>query len=103
MNKKKYLNKLQEKWGLNSVFQTIMVLVVFAVTGTTVVFIKPFLFSLIGFDHLKGIYSILVYVILVFPLYQVLILIYGFIFGQFTFFWNWEKKFVQRIIGKSRK
>jgi len=30
-------------------------------------------------------------------LYQILLLVYGFIFGQFRFFWEKEKKLVKRI------
>ncbi|MFY0591567.1 DUF6787 family protein [Roseivirga sp.] len=95
-----YLKRLQGKWGLKSLFQTIMVLIVFAFTGSTVLFIKPFLFELVGLDSIKGTKGILLYILLVFPLYQILILIYGFIFGQFAFFWEWEKKMFRRITGR---
>lgn len=98
-----YLQKLQAKWGLKTLFQTIMVLIVFAFTGSTVLFIKPFLFELIGFDSIEGVAGILLYIVMIFPLYQILILIYGFIFGQFAFFWAWEKKMVQRMTGRGRK
>jgi len=80
-----------------------MVLIVFAFTGSTVLFIKPFLFDLIGFDGIEGIAGILLYIVMIFPLYQILILVYGFIFGQFAFFWEWEKKMVQRMTGRGRK
>ncbi|MBO3699839.1 DUF6787 family protein [Roseivirga sp. E12] len=103
MEEKSYLKRLQDKWGLKSLFQTIMVLIVFACTGSTVLFIKPFLFDLIGFDSIEGIAGILLYIVMIFPLYQILILIYGFIFGQFAFFWAWEKKMVHRMTGRGRK
>lgn len=80
-----------------------MVLIVFAFTGSTVLFIKPFLFDLIGFDSVEGIAGILLYIVMIFPLYQLLILVYGFIFGQFAFFWAWEKKMVQRMFGRRKK
>ena len=35
--------------------------------------------------------------IIVFPVYQVLILIIGFLFGQFKFFWAFEKKMLVRL------
>ena len=92
------LQKLQDKWGLKSVFQTIMVLIVFAVTGSTVLFLKPLVFNLVGLEKIKGFSGIMLYLVLVFPLYQVLILLYGFIFGQFAFFWAWEKKFVTKFV-----
>jgi hypothetical protein len=45
------------------------------------------------------------YLILVLPLYQIFLLIYGFIFGQFKFFWEKEKLIFRRIVGifKSKK
>ncbi|GHE55954.1 DUF6787 family protein [Roseivirga sp. UBA1976] len=97
MSQRSFLEKMQNKWGLNSIFQTVMVLIVFAFTGSTVLFLKPFIFDLVGFEHITGFWGVLLYIVLIFPLYQVLILIYGFIFGQFAFFWNWEKQFVQRM------
>ena len=97
MAQKKFLDRMQEKWGLKSAFQTIMVLIVFALTGSTVLFIKPLVFNLVGFDKIRGIWGILLYIVLIFPLYQILILIYGFLLGQFAFFWKWEKEMVQRM------
>lgn len=97
MEKKKFLEKMQEKWGLRSAFQTIMVLIVFALTGSTVLFLKPFVFDLVGFESVTGFWGVMLYIVLVFPLYQVLILIYGFLLGQFSFFWNWEKQMVSRM------
>ena len=35
--------------------------------------------------------------IIVFPVYQVLILIVGFALGQFKFFWNFEKKMLIKM------
>lgn len=105
MSKNKFLERMQNKWELKSIFQTIMVLLVFAFTGSTVLFIKPLIFNLVGFEHVTGFWGILLYIVLVFPLYQILILIYGFLFGQFAFFWNWEKQMVKRmgkLFGKRR-
>jgi len=82
-----------------------MVLIVFAFTGSTVLFLKPLVFGLVGLESIKGVWGVLLYILLIFPLYQILILIYGFIFGQFAFFWNWEKQFFYRMgrLFKKRK
>lgn len=101
--KENFLKRLQAKWGLKSLFQTIMVLIVFACTGSTVLFIKPFLFKLVGLESLTGAWGVILYILLIFPLYQILILIYGFLFGQFAFFWKWEKAFFDRVTGKNRR
>jgi hypothetical protein len=39
------------------------------------------------------------YFILILPVYNVFLLFYGFVFGQFKFFWEFEKKFFKRIFG----
>jgi len=36
-------------------------------------------------------------VLLIFPFYQILIVLYGWLFGQFRFFWNFEKKMLSRL------
>ncbi len=40
----------------------------------------------------------IVYYILILPFYNILLLMYGFIFGQFKYFWAFEKRFFQRIV-----
>ncbi|TAG05744.1 MAG: hypothetical protein EAZ44_02980 [Cytophagia bacterium] len=96
-----FLVKLQEKWQLKGITQVVIVLIVFACTGTTVVFIKQPLFALLGIQ-LKGWIGFVLYLILILPLYQVLLLGYGFIFGQFKFFWEFEKRTWQRLFRKKQ-
>lgn len=90
---KSFLYRLKAKWGLENLFQVIMVLLVFAITGTTVVFLRKTLFELLGFDESSSFWlKSFVYILFVFPAYQGLLLLYGSLFGQFHFFWNKEKK-----------
>jgi uncharacterized membrane protein (DUF373 family) len=96
-----WLRKLQVKWKLKSIWQVILVLVVFACTGTTVLYIKKPIFALLGVDmSTGGFYKTFLYLLLVLPLYQLFLLFYGFIFGQFSFFWDKEKQFLRRITGR---
>jgi hypothetical protein len=39
------------------------------------------------------------YYILILPIYNVLLLVYGALLGQFQFFWDFEKRFFRRIFG----
>lgn len=98
-SKESFLEKLKEKWGLKSLFQVIMVLIVFSFTGMTVVLIRPVIFSWFGFDdQTKFITKSITYILLIFPMYQILILVYGALLGQFSFFWEKEKKLFSAII-----
>jgi hypothetical protein len=97
--KQHWFKRLQERWQVNA-FQAVIILIVFACTGTTVLFIKePLLNMIIGEEEKNWLHSLL-YFILILPIYNILLLIYGFIFGQFKFFWNFEKRFFKRMFGK---
>ena len=95
-----WTEKLKSKWGLKSTFQVLIVLVVFALTGTTVLFLKEPLFSAMGLtDKWSSTTQMMVYLITVVPLYQLLLLIYAALLGQFSFFWEYEKRTFRRISG----
>jgi len=97
-DKQGFLKKLQAKWDLQSLWQVVLVLLVFACTGMTVLFIKQPIFSLLNIDmETGGMWKTLVYLLLVLPLYQIILLMYGFVFGQFRFFWEKEKEFLRRF------
>lgn len=96
--RKPFLERMKEKWGLQSLFQVVIILIVFSATGMTVVFIRPLIFQLLGIENASGWLKTVSYLLLVFPLYQALLLGYGFIFGQFHFFWEKEKKLAHGIL-----
>ncbi|MFN3800831.1 DUF6787 family protein [Belliella pelovolcani] len=103
-NQPTFLEKLKVKWNLKSLQQVILVLVVFALTGFTILFIKKPIFDFLGISMEKGgFWKTVLYLLLVLPLYQIILLIWGFIFGQFSFFWEKEKEFFRRIKKIGRK
>lgn len=91
--------KLEKKWILTYKWEMIRVFLVFAMTGSSSVFISKPLFNLLGIN--KENFNIIIYWILyVFVgliFYQILLVTFGWLFGQFQFFWNFEKKMLIRI------
>lgn len=95
---------LKDKWGIESNWQFIVILWVFAITGSSSVYVaKPFL-DLIGLSRdsfadnwWSGWFYWSLRLLLIFPFYQVLLLLFGWLFGQFAFFWRFEKKMLQRM------
>ena len=83
-----FLQRLQSKWHLKSITQVLLVLLVFACTGTTILLIKNPILTFFGIERGggQGLMNTIAYLLLVLPLYQIMLLIYGFIFGQFRFF-----------------
>lgn len=103
MNKtsQNFLHRLQSKWNLKSLRQVVLVLVVFALTGFTILFIKKPIFDFLGISMEQGgFWKTVLYLLLVLPLYQIFLLAWGFVFGQFSFFWEKEKTFFRRIVGR---
>jgi hypothetical protein len=94
-----FLRRLQSKWQLKSLTQVLLVLLVFACTGTTILLIKNPILAFFGIEKGGGLMNTVAYLLLVLPLYQMMLLVYGFIFGQFQFFWEKEKQLVKRIGG----
>lgn len=92
-----WIEKLKNRWKLRSAWQVAVVLLVFACTGFTVLFIKkPLLTWLAGEQGNTTLASVLYYIFIL-PLYNVILLGYGFVFGQFRFFWDFEKRFMERF------
>ena len=103
-SKPNFLERLQSKWKLESLVQVVLVLIVFALTGFTILFIKKPIFDLLGISMERGgFWKTVLYLVLVLPLYQIILLIWGFIFGQFRFFWEKEKEFVRLVTGRRKK
>lgn len=94
-----FLQRLQSKWQLKSLTQVFLVLLVFACTGTTILFIKNPILAFLGIQRGEGqgLLNTFAYLLLVLPLYQILLLVYGGILGQFRFFWEKEKQLLKRI------
>tara|TARA_B100000683_G_C12362800_1_gene503753 strand:- start:101 stop:409 length:309 start_codon:yes stop_codon:yes gene_type:complete len=93
------MKKLKEKWGITSNFQLIIILLVFSITGSISVFIAKPSLSLIGLERTTVVPWIYwpARILIIFPIYQILILVIGALFGQFKFFWNFEKKMLSRF------
>jgi hypothetical protein len=88
-----FIQKLKFKWQLESTLQVFIILLVFSLTGSTVVYLPKFLFALVGFDDTTPFWlKTITYLLCIMPAYQLLILVYGFLLGQFDFFWKKEKK-----------
>ncbi len=93
------MNKLKERWGITSNIQILLILIVFAINGSFSAWVAEPVTSFIGIT--KGSINGFIYwplrILLIFPIYQITLPIVGFLFGQFEFFWNFEKEFLKKI------
>lgn len=92
------MEKLKQRWGVTSNFQLVIIFIVFAITGSLSAYLsKPFTNWLgITKEDLGGWY-LPIRLIAIFPIYQVLLVAIGTAFGQFKFFWWFEKKMLRSM------
>ena len=99
-----YFNRLKDKWAVKSNLQLVIIFVVFAITGSSSVKIAKPLLELMGIEisafeniFLGSVLYWIVRILIVFPIYQILLLFFGTLFFQFNFFWKFEKKILSRM------
>ena len=91
-------NKLIKIFKVKDFYQLIIIFIVFGITGSlSVVLGKYVLINIFGESFLNNDYYWLLRLILIFPIYQVLLIIVGALFGQFRYFWEIEKKILIRM------
>ena len=93
------MKKLKERWGITSNLQIVIIFIVFGITGSVSAYISgPLTNIIIGESELHWLIKLLIRIIVLTPIYQVLLLFFGYIFFQYKFFYNFVKKFMS-ILG----
>lgn len=97
--KRSVMQRLADRWGV-STGRALLILLVFICTGCTVLFLKRPLIAALFPDGEKPLWFSILYYVLILPIYNVLLLVYGAVFGQFRFFWDFERRFFKRVFGR---
>jgi hypothetical protein len=100
MNKTRaFIEKLKARWGITSTWQVILILIVFACTGFSTLYVEEQIYKLFHIPEENTWWiAVLLFIFITLPLYNAILLVYGFIVGQFKFFWNFEKRFFGSFI-----
>ncbi|WP_019038681.1 DUF6787 family protein [Psychroflexus tropicus] len=98
------MKKLKERWDIQSNFQLVIIFIVFAITGSLSAYLaKPVLVFLelsreaFPEHFFGGFFYYTLRILLIFPIYQILLVLIGTVFGQHKFFWAFEKKMLKRL------
>lgn len=95
--------KLENKWVVNQRWEIIRIFIVFAVTGSSSLVVSRPIIAFIGItkENLNVVVYWILFIIVSLICYQVLLVVFGWLFGQFRFFWAFEKKMLSRFgLGK---
>jgi len=88
-------------WKDHKVVHWLLVLATFACTGTVTARLDTWLTISMGYEKYDLVWWLLLIALL--PVYSVLLLAFGFIFGKWSFFKHKQQKFWGRLLGRNQK
>ena len=92
------LEKLKQRWEIKSNSQLLWILMTFAVTGSSISQLSKLIFPFLNVTEDSSIiYLAFLWIFVMTPIYMVLIIIIGTIFGQQKFFLKHQKKMLSRF------
>lgn len=90
--------KLMKKWGIRTNFQFWIIMIVFSLAGSSTVKIRKPVFEWLNInDSTPFLLTFLAWLVVFFPAYQLLLMFWGTLLGQFQFVWWFEKKMLRRM------
>lgn len=96
------MKKFKDRWNINSNWQLLIILIVFSVTGSAALVVRKLVFGWIGITTDTTLWlKVPLYILILFPAYQILLLIIGGALGQFRFFFEFQKKSLRFLNRKS--
>ena len=93
------MGNFKQRWNIISNWQVFVIILVFAITGSSAAMMSKPILHWLGISketHHIALF-LLFYILIIFPIYQVLLVAIGFLFGQFKFFWAFEKKLLKSM------
>lgn len=93
------MKRLKERWNVESNWQLTVIFIVFAITGSTSAKFAGPLLDAMGMykETTNGWVYWPVRILAIFPIYQILLVFFGWLFGEFSFFWAFEKKMLRHL------
>ncbi len=90
------MKKLKKRWKIKTNGQLFIIFLVFAITGSSAAKLAVPLTEFFEIKKEMGWYIYWPFrILIILPIYQLLLVFYGWVFGEFDFFWNFEKKMLR--------
>jgi hypothetical protein len=93
------MEKIRSFFKVESNYQLFIINLVFAITGTSSLFVADYILDmlLVTQENYDNFFYWITRIILILPIYQILLIIFGILFGEFSYFWRMEKKTLNKI------
>ena len=93
------MKKIRNFFKVESNYQLLIVNIVFAITGVTSLYFADYILDIFLLD--KNNYNSFFYwagrILVLLPVYQILLILFGTLFGQSSYFMTMQKKTMQRL------
>jgi len=94
------INFFKKRWGITSSFRAIKIFMVFPATGFTTLYIHKKIDFLLGLDQTAFFWQkSLVFVLLILPVFNIVLYMYGSVIGEKLFFYKFIKKKYRLLTG----
>ena len=96
------MEKIRRIFRVDSNYQLLIVNVVFAITGSLALYSAGYLLDLMDLNdtNMNQVLYWTLRIVLILPVYQILLILVGSLFGEFEYFWEMEKKIINRLSKK---
>lgn len=94
----KIWNKWKEKWNVDTDRRMLWIFLVFAITGSSTVIVRKWLFSTLGIEFSNVVLGFIVKIIAIYIVYQILLFAIGSVMGEHKFVKWFIQKMNKRII-----
>ena len=90
---------LINKFNAKSKLHLLVIFLVFGLSGTLSLWISSPILLALHLENVLNNYPLYIFfrVLIIIPIYQLILIVIASIFGEFQYFWQFEKKFLKRI------
>ena len=93
------IQNLIKKFNAKSKIHLFIIFIVFGLSGSSSLWISSPILAALDLKDMLNNYPlyILFRVLIIIPIYQLILIVIATLFGEFEYFWKFEKKFLKRI------
>lgn len=93
------IQNLIKKFNAKSKFHLFIIFLVFGLSGSCSLWISSPIMSALDLKNMLDNYPLYIFlrVLIIIPIYQLILIVIALIFGEFQYFWSFEKRFLKRI------
>ena len=93
------IQNLIKKFNAKSKAHLLVIFFIFGLSGSFSLWISSPIMSALDLKNILNNYPLYLFfrILIIIPIYQLILIMFASIFGEFRYFWRFEKKFLKRI------